>query len=891
MSNRPTSSQRLSNSDELEMDRMSNKNRPSSAASRRAWGLDDGGIDNPAGPRPDSRQSYGNESFRGDSDQPAAMESEMYVDGAIRVMDDRQDQNIVVTEEPEGCWYKFKRGLRSLWATRQTEETKGNRELHVKTTLRELVVYFIFLIVLCILTFGMTSSTMFYYTKVMSELFLDTSFPDTKNTFRGLTTMHDFWRFAESPLMDGLYWEKWYNGKNVTNDELGYIFYENRLLGVPRIRQLKVRNDSCTVPEDFSNEIKECFDSYATSVEATEPFGPPQFHNLTAWSFTSEAKLKGSSHEGMMATYSGAGYYEDLTRFRDSSLAKIITLKENLWLDRGSRVVFVDFTVYNANINLFCVIRILVEFPPTGGALPSHVFRTVKLLRYVTPKDFFVLACECLFTLFIIYYIIEEAIEIKKHRLGYFKSVWNILDIIVIVISIICIIFNIYRTIKVSEILTQLLKEPEQYADFEFLSFWQIQFNNAVAIAVFCSWVKVFKYISFNKTMTQLSSTLARCAKDLAGFAVMFFIIFFAFAQLGYLIFGTQVRDFNSFPSAVFTLFRIILGDFNFHELESANRVLGPIYFMLYVFFVFFVLLNMFLAIINDTYSEVKADIAEQKNEFEMADYFKKGYNKMLDKLNLKRDKIVDIQKALQSADINHDKQLDFEEWRQDLKTRGYADTEIEAVFAKYDLDGDRVLDEDEQRKMQADLEGQKAELNKEFENLDTTEKRPQTAQKRTASRISLEDSGDETDDEDSGTKSTRSGRAISGVSYEEFTVLSRRVDRMEHSIGSIVSKIDAVLVKLEAMEKAKLKRRETMGKILDSITESDGTSDEVKREQMERLVREELERWDSETSIGQASARGGSPSGSSGRGGLRPRSSSSRPGSGSGGGQNPAEV
>ena len=40
----------------------------------------------------------------------------------------------------------------------------------------------------------------------------------------------------------------------------------------------------------------------------------------------------------------------------------------------------------------------------------------------------------------------------------------------------------------------------------------------------------------------------------------------------------------------------------------------------------------------------------------------------MLDKLNLKRDKIVDIQKALKSADINDDKQVDFDEWRQDLK-------------------------------------------------------------------------------------------------------------------------------------------------------------------------------------------------------------------------------
>ena len=46
----------------------------------------------------------------------------------------------------------------------------------------------------------------------------------------------------------------------------------------------------------------------------------------------------------------------------------------------------------------------------------------------------------------------------------------------------------------------------------------------------------------------------------------------------------------------------------------------------------------------------------------------------------------------------------------------------------------------------------------------------------------------------------------------------------MEHSIGSIVSKIDAVIVKLEAMERAKLKRRETMGKLLDNITEVSST-------------------------------------------------------------------
>lgn len=392
----------------------------------------------------------------------------------------------------------------------------------------------------------------------------------------------------------------------------------------------------------------------------------------------------------------------------------------------------------------------------------------------------------------------------------------------------------------VQDKLASLLENPNSFQDFEFLSYWQVHYNEAIACTVFLAWVKVFKYISFNKTMTQLSTTLASCAKDLAGFAVMFFIIFLAFAQLGYLIFGTQVKDFSCFEYAVYTLFRIILGDFDFTSLEEANRVLGPIFFILYVFFVFFVLLNMFLAIINDTYSEVKSDLANQKNEFEMGDYFKKGYNRMVDRLNLKRDKIVDIQKALESSDMNDDATIDYDEWRQALKMKGYADQEIEAVFSKYDVDGDRVLDKNEQNQMSADLEGQQAALDKEYEDLDQ--------------KIQNDDS--DSDDDDSMMKSSRGKKVTNGVSYEEHSVLIRRVDRMELSIGSIVSKIDAVLVKLEAMERAKAKRRETMGKILDSITQSDGENDEEKRKQMEKLVREELERWDTEpgTTSGKSS-------------------------------------
>lgn len=49
--------------------------------------------------------------------------------------------------------------------------------------------------------------------------------------------------------------------------------------------------------------------------------------------------------------------------------------------------------------------------------------------------------------------------------------------------------------------------------------------------------------------------------------------------------------DLVFFLSSSFTQFRIILGDFDYNSIDNANRVLGPIYFVTYVFFVFFVLL------------------------------------------------------------------------------------------------------------------------------------------------------------------------------------------------------------------------------------------------------------------------------------------------------------
>ena len=155
---------------------------------------------------------------------------------------------------------------------------------------------------------------------------------------------------------------------------------------------------------------------------------------------------------------------------------------------------------------------------------------------------------------------------------------------------------------------------------------------------------------------------------------------------------------------ASFALFRTVLGDFDFIGLQTASPVLGPIYFISYIFFVFFVLINMFLAIINDTYSGVKSDLTTDGLDAHFTAFFKRGYDSLMTKLHIKKKKLVDIQHALESADANNDKELTFDEWKHALKKRGFADTEIDAYFSQYDLDGNQTLSIEEQKKMHADL-------------------------------------------------------------------------------------------------------------------------------------------------------------------------------------------
>ena len=105
--------------------------------------------------------------------------------------------------------------------------------------------------------------------------------------------------------------------------------------------------------------------------------------------------------------------------------------------------------------------------------------------------DYCILGCEIIFILFLFYYLIEELVGIKEEGYEYFKDFWNLFDDLILLMGFVCIFLNVYRLIEVERLVDGLLRNEDQYANFEELRFSQNLFDNVLALAVFVAWIKV----------------------------------------------------------------------------------------------------------------------------------------------------------------------------------------------------------------------------------------------------------------------------------------------------------------------------------------------------------------------------------------------------------------
>ena len=76
----------------------------------------------------------------------------------------------------------------------------------------------------------------------------------------------------------------------------------------------------------------------------------------------------------------------------------LLELQQQHWVNNHTRAVFLEFSVYNAGINLFGICTIVAEFIPGGGIKPYYRIEPVRLLHYHESSGTFFLVRKPFFT-------------------------------------------------------------------------------------------------------------------------------------------------------------------------------------------------------------------------------------------------------------------------------------------------------------------------------------------------------------------------------------------------------------------------------------------------------------------------------------------------------------
>lgn len=111
-------------------------------------------------------------------------------------------------------------------------------------------------------------------------------------------------------------------------------------------------------------------------------------------------------------------------------------LRSQNWLDQLTRAIIIDFSLYNANVNLFASVTLSFEMTSMGSVIQDYQIKIFRLYDHIGGYGMLVYIFELLFVLFTIYSTVHELILLVKQKREYFHKFWNTISFLVVVFSI-----------------------------------------------------------------------------------------------------------------------------------------------------------------------------------------------------------------------------------------------------------------------------------------------------------------------------------------------------------------------------------------------------------------------------------------------------------------------
>lgn len=320
-----------------------------------------------------------------------------------------------------------------------------------------------------------------------------------------------------------------------------------------------------------------------------------------------------------------------LSRQQQSDVRDVVRgLEDRMWFSPETAKIEILFTVYSPRHNVLTATFIYLVLNEAG-----HIHKKLDpfsfwLNPYSSPVLYVI---DIIWLLLTFKLFLEESWEIFKHvkQLGCAKGIYEYIDVsnfvdwVSIMYAVSLIIMWVIYVGRLGEI-TDLMKQgnpalvgtwadasirEQFYIKVHAVTQYTIVLRVCLACYPFVIVSRFFKAFSAQARLAMVTETLTQAAVDIFHFAVVFGCVFLVYTLSAMILWGGEKEYFSNFARAFNSVFRLMLGDFDWEEMHDVGRAPAVLWFWTFTWLVNLIMLNMLLAIIMDVYTDVKSGVGE----------------------------------------------------------------------------------------------------------------------------------------------------------------------------------------------------------------------------------------------------------------------------------------
>ena len=324
----------------------------------------------------------------------------------------------------------------------------------------------------------------------------------------------------------------------------------------------------------------------------------------------------------------GGGY---VFKMKDTSTQSVenqtLYLEKSSWIDKQTAAVFIEFTLFNPNINLFQSCMILFEILPSGSFLNTAQFKPIDVYDLKNSALLsFKIIINIVYLIFVSLLLISEVRDLNKKGRKYFLDFYNYIEMFIIAFSwaaFAMYLYRLYASFAIYSRLSPTNLNQDSFINLQYITTCDALFTMFLAFCSAFATLRFIKLLRFIKRIIIFFEAFKKSLNELASFGLIFLIIWMSFVQVFYFMLNSESIQFSTLINSMATCFQIILGKFDSRTFYNSESLLAPYLFVAYNVFVVFVMVNLLVSILVDYLELELQNESLDREDPEMWNYLK----------------------------------------------------------------------------------------------------------------------------------------------------------------------------------------------------------------------------------------------------------------------------